>query len=570
MEMKCKLLISIVSVLCVCMHVGMVYAQESKSDLYLYEGHHQLLLGNNSDAFELFRHSLQIDPTSASAMSELSQFWHFLRNDSLAIEYLRKAAEHDSDNYWIKESLIDILVNAGREDEAIEALESLSKQFPDKEDILMMLETLYKQKQDYSNVIKVLDQLEVMEGKSEQISMEKFRIYVQMKDEANAFKEVSELADEYQNDLKYKVLIGDLYVDQDRFEDGLRVYKNVEAEDSNNIFLMASLLNYYTRTGQDSLYERQIEKICLNPNLENENRVRFLNSLVMQNLQEGKDPEHLLYIFKKVLELPQADTQIAELCARFMITLKMPASEVKPVLNQMLDIDPENTLARSQLLEYAVDKNDTLEVVRICHPMVELAVDDPIYYYYLGIAYYQLDSTKLAIETFKKGFIKVNEDTNLQLLTNMYAIMGDSYYKLGDSKHAYECYDSCLLYRPDEAMVLNNYAYYLSLENKQLDKAEEMSRRSLEKEGSNYTYLDTYAWILFQQKKYAEAKVYIDSVLVLLGDSLSANDANIIEHAGDIYAKNGLKAEAVKLWQQSYNWGNDTDAIRRKLKRKKL
>lgn len=558
------------SVLCVCMHVGMVYAQESKSDLYLYEGHHQLLLGNNSDAFELFRHSLQIDPTSASAMSELSQFWHFLRNDSLAIEYLRKAAEHDSDNYWIKESLIDILVNAGREDEAIEALESLSKQFPDKEDILMMLETLYKQKQDYSNVIKVLDQLEVMEGKSEQISMEKFRIYVQMKDEANAFKEVSELADEYQNDLKYKVLIGDLYVDQDRFEDGLRVYKNVEAEDSNNIFLMASLLNYYTRTGQDSLYERQIEKICLNPNLENENRVRFLNSLVMQNLQEGKDPEHLLYIFKKVLELPQADTQIAELCARFMITLKMPASEVKPVLNQMLDIDPENTLARSQLLEYAVDKNDTLEVVRICHPMVELAVDDPIYYYYLGIAYYQLDSTKLAIETFKKGFIKVNEDTNLQLLTNMYAIMGDSYYKLGDSKHAYECYDSCLLYRPDEAMVLNNYAYYLSLENKQLDKAEEMSRRSLEKEGSNYTYLDTYAWILFQQKKYAEAKVYIDSVLVLLGDSLSANDANIIEHAGDIYAKNGLKAEAVKLWQQSYNWGNDTDAIRRKLKRKKL
>lgn len=568
--MKRKLLISIVSVLCVCMHVGMVYAQESKSDLYLYEGHRQLLLGNNSDAFELFRHSLQIDPTSASAMSELSQFWHFLRNDSLAIEYLRKAAEYDSDNYWIKESLIDILVNAGREDEAIEALESLSKQFPDKEDILMMLETLYKQKQDYSNVIKVLDQLEVMEGKSEQISMEKFRIYVQMKDEANAFKEVSELADEYPNDLKYKVLIGDLYVDQDRFEDGLRVYKNVEAEDSDNIFLMASLLNYYTRTGQDSLYERQIEKICLNPNLENENRVRFLNSLVMQNLQEGKDPEHLLYIFKKVLELPQADTQIAELCARFMITLKMPAGEVKPVLNQMLDIDPENTLARSQLLEYAVDKNDTLEVVRICHPMVELAVDDPIYYYYLGIAYYQLDSTKLAIETFKKGFTKVNEDTNLQLLTNMYAIMGDSYYKLGDSKHAYECYDSCLLYRPDEAMVLNNYAYYLSLENKQLDKAEEMSRRSLEKEGSNYTYLDTYAWILFQQKKYAEAKVYIDSVLVLLGDSVSANDANIVEHAGDIYAKNGLKADAVKLWQQSYNLGNDTEAIRRKLKRKKL
>ncbi len=568
--MRIKLQICILSVLCMCVPIEKVSAQESKSDLYLYEGHRQLLLGNNSDAFELFRHSLQIDPASASALSELSQFWHFLRNDSLAIEYLKKATEYDPDNYWLKESLVDILVNVGREDEAIGVLESLSKQNPDKEDVLVMLETLYKQKQDYPSVIKILDQLEVMEGKSEQISMEKFRIYVQMKDEANAFKEVSELADEYPNDLRYRVLIGDLYVDQDRFEDGLRIYKEVEAEDSDNIFLMASLLNYYTRTGQDSLYENQIEKICLNPNLENENRVRFLNSLVLQNLQEGKDPEHLLYIFKKVLELPQADTQIAELCARFMITLKQPASEVKPVLNQMLDIDPENTLARSQLLEYAVDEGDTLEIIRVCHPMVELSVDDPIYYYYLGIAYYQVDSTKLAIDTFKKGFTKVNDDTNLQLLTNMYALMGDSYYKLGDSKHAYECYDSCLLYRPDEALVLNNYAYYLSLENKQLDKAEEMSRRSLEKEGGNYTYLDTYAWILFQQKKYAEAKVYIDSVLVLLGDSVSADDSNIIEHAGDIYSKNGLKEDAIKFWRQSYNLGNDSEAIRRKLKRKKL
>ena len=125
------------------------------------------------------------------------------------------------------------------------------------------------------------------------------------------------------------------------------------------------------------------------------------------------------------------------------------------------------------------------------------------------------------------------------------------------------------MYRPDDAMVLNNYAYYLSLEKRELDKAEEMSRRSLEKEGTNHTYLDTYAWILFQQKKYAEAKVYIDSVLVLAGDSLTDDDYNIIEHAGDIYAMNGLTAQAVGYWQQSYDMGNRSVTLQKKLKKKK-
>ena len=543
--------------------------QENKADLFLYEGHRQLTLGNNSDAFELFRHSLQLNPKSASALAELSQFWNYMRNDSLAMDYLKRATEYDPDNYWMKESLVEQLVNSGKTDEAIAVLESLSKQFPDKEDVLMMLENLYTQKQDYDNVVKILDRLEIKEGKSEQLSMEKFRTYVQMKDEEKAFQEMSELADEYPNDPRYRVLLGDLYVGQDRFEEGLKIYKEVEEENPNNVYLMASILNYYSRTSQDSLYNLQIEKICLNPKLDNDTRLRFLNSLVMQNLQENQNPDHLISIFKKVQAMPQADTQILELNARFMATLKLPGEEVKPVLNQILEINPENELARSMLLNYAVEAQDTMEIINVCRPAVDYSVNDPIYYYYLGIAYYQTDSAQLAVDTYKKGFTKVDENTNLELLTNMYILMGDAYYKLKDRKHVYECYDSCLMYRPDEALVLNNYAYYLSLENKQLDKAAEMSRRALKQEGTNYTYLDTYAWILFQQKKYAEAKVYIDSTLAVMADSVSNDEFNIIEHAGDIYSKNGLTNQAMDYWQQSLDMGNKSVTLLKKLKKKK-
>lgn len=544
-------------------------SDKAKAEYFILEGHRQLLLGNNSDAFEMLRHALQLDPTSSVAQSELSHFWQFLRQDSLSLEYMKRASENDPDNYWNKEALVDFYVNAGKTDEAISVLEQLSKQFPDKEDVLLMLESLYKEKQDYANVIKTLDALEVKEGKSEQLSIEKFRTFVQMKDEKKAFKEMSELAAEYPNDLRYRVLLGDLYVDQEQYDEGLKVYKTVEVEDPTNIYLMSSMLNYYKRTNQDSLYQQQLNKICTSPKLENETRLRFLNGLVYQNIQENKDPQPLLEIFRKVRTMPQEDTQILELCTRFMVTTKQPAEEVKPVLREMLAINPESNMARNLLLEYAVEDNDTAEVIRIAKPAVDYSIDDPVFYYYLGVAYFQMDSAQLTVKTFKKGLQHVNDQTNLQLLTNMYALMGDAYHQLGDSKHAYECYDSCLLYRPDEAMVLNNYAYYLSLEDSHLDRAEEMSRRSLEKEPDSPTYLDTYAWILFKQKKYAEAKECIDKALNALGDSVSTNDATIVEHAGDIYAKNGLKEKALEFWQQAADLDTPSATLLKKLKKKK-
>lgn len=544
-------------------------AQEGKADLFYLEGHRQMTLGNQSDAFEMFRHSLDVDPHYAPAMAQLSTYWSFFRNDSLATEYMESAVREDPSNFWFQEQLVDLYVNSGKIDEAISVLEKLSEQYPDKTDVMFMLESLYKQKQDFEGVVEILDRLELKEGKSEQLSMEKFRTYVQMQDKAKAFKEMSELADEYPNDLRYKVLVGDLYLDDDNQEAALKAYEEVEKLDPTNIYYMASMLNYYSKTNQDSLYQAMIEKVCTNPQLDEDTRLRFLNSLVYQNLQNEQDTTKLLNIFDKVLLMPQRDAQIAELCARYMVTLKLNPERVKPVLNQMLLLDPESDMARSQLLTYAIESDDTLEVVKVCKPAVDYSTEDPVFYYYLGIAYFQLDSAQKAIDTFQKGFTHIDNNSNLQLITNMYALMGDSYHKLGNQPKAYEAYDSCLLYRPDEALVLNNYAYYLSLEGKQLDKAAEMSLRSLQKEPENYTYIDTYAWILFRQKKYKDAKEWIDKAIELMGDSISEGDANIIEHAGDIYSKNKLTDKAMKFWQQSIELGNHTPLIDKKIKKKK-
>ena len=559
----------ILACVALCVMTTGVRGQNDKSDLFVLEGHRQMLLGNHTDAYYLTWHALQLNPRSVAALQQLAEFMHYMRSDSLATHYMELAAQYAPDDYWSQQPLVELYVGTGQTDKAIALLERLAQKFTTNNDVLMMLETLYKQKGDFANVVRMLDMLEMREGKSEQLSMEKFRTYMQMSDSEHAFAEIKALADEYPNDLRYRVLLGDMYANQQRYDEALDIYRSVEAEAPDNISLMASMLNYYSLTNQDSLYQRQLEAISTNPKLDADTRFRFLNTMVYEHLQGGKKHDHLLQILEQVLQLPQTDNRIAELCARYMITIEQPPQRGKPVLTQMLRFDPSNLMARSQLLQYAIDVDDTLEVVRVCQPAVDLDLDDPVFYYYLGIAYLQTDSAQKAVDTFRHGFRHVDSETNLQLVTNMYALLGDSYHQLNDMPHAYEAYDSCLMYRPDDALVLNNYAYYLSLEHRQLDKAEEMSRRSLEKEGDNPTYIDTYAWIMFQQKRYEEARRHIERALQLMGDNIDPSDANIMEHAGDIYAKCKLMDKAVEYWQRSQSLGNDTQLINKKIKKRK-
>ncbi|MBQ9547685.1 MAG: tetratricopeptide repeat protein [Bacteroidales bacterium] len=98
-----------------------------------------------------------------------------------------------------------------------------------------------------------------------------------------------------------------------------------------------------------------------------------------------------------------------------------------------------------------------------------------------------------------------------------YSVLGDTYYTLKDKKNAYASYERALKLDPGYVPVLNNYAYYLSLEAKNLPKAEKMSKITIEKEPDNPTYLDTYGWILHLRGRSKQAKPYFKHAMLYGG-----------------------------------------------------
>jgi len=117
----------------------------------------------------------------------------------------------------------------------------------------------------------------------------------------------------------------------------------------------------------------------------------------------------------------------------------------------------------------------------------------------------------------------------------------------------------------DNPYVLNNYAYYLSLRNENLDKAEKLSKRANELRPNDRSYLDTYGWILFQQKKYPEAEEYLRKAA-----NMGPKNPTILEHYGDVLFKLNKSAEALKQWEAAKQSGGNSEALTNKIKNKKL
>ena len=116
-------------------------------------------------------------------------------------------------------------------------------------------------------------------------------------------------------------------------------------------------------------------------------------------------------------------------------------------------------------------------------------------------------------------------------------MLGDIYHEAGNDERAFQYYDSCLVYRPDDAMALNNFAYYLALNETRLDEAETMSIRSNELDPDNPTYLDTLAWILYLRGDYAGAKRYIDRAVELMKPEDLEEATDVKEHIQKINDK---------------------------------
>lgn len=521
--------------------------------------------GNYTDAFEMLSHCLAIDSTSAEVYFLLSSYYADLKKDSLTMVYMKRAAELNPDNNFYLERFGQSLLNIGEYDQAVDIYERLYANNRHRTDVLELLLKIYEYNKNHKMMIDVLNRMELVDGSSEQLTLNKMHVYALQGKKEEEFNELKGLTERNPYDLNYRVMLGNWMVQNERGDEALSLFKEVLDAEPDNLSAQLSLADYYKSVGRDSIADTMIEQILIDKKTPSDTKLSLIRQIIMENQQHGGDSTIVLNLFDRILATPQTNADIAEIKVAYMFLCNMPKEDIRKALQDVLAIAPDNVTARIQLLQNIWETENYEEIIRLAQAGTAYNPDEMVFYYFLGMAYYQTDEHDEALDALRRGVSQINEKSNKEFVSDFYAIMGDILHEKGQNKQAFEAYDSCLVWKADNYGALNNYAYYLSELGQDLAHAEQMSFKTIKAEPENPIYLDTYAWILFMEEKYEEAKVYIDQAL--------ANDSTLssvyFEHAGDIYSKTGDTGKAVEFWKKALEQDKENALLRKKIKLKK-
>ena len=539
------------------------YEASRRYNYFFLEAVRQQNAGHYDAAFDLINYCLQLNPNAAEAYFMRSGYYSELNLDSLNFADLVKAATLQPSNDTYQERLAEGYLNTGKYDKAIETYENLYSNNRSRSDVLGDLVQLYKQQKDYDGMLRTIRRIEQVEGESDQTAMMKMNVYELKGDEKNAYKTLKMLADTHPIDQNYTLMLGNWLMQHKGQKEAYKLYTEALNADPSNVYAQSAMYDYYRAMSQDSLANGMMNRILLGKNTPQKSRIQFLRQAIMDSEERKDDSTEVVKLIDRVQQVVPTDTLVAQMRVAYYSMKKFPKPDVNKALSELLELQPDNAGTRMQLIQNEWDSGNWKKIDSLSTPGMLYNPDEMAFYYFSGLSRWYEKDNRGALDALQRGTRAITDKSNRETVGVIYSILGEIYHNMGNKAQSFAAYDSCLQWKPDDVVTLNNYAYYLGEEGVSLKKAEEMSAKAVKAEPKNATYLDTYAWVLYKQKRYAEAKIYIDMALKFTADS--TNDATLREHAGDIYV--GLKnyTSAVEFYKQALQQGGDIKMLNRKI-----
>jgi tetratricopeptide (TPR) repeat protein len=528
-----------------------------------FDANKEKMLGNYDLAETLFSQALKIDPNSTAAMYELANIYAFQNDRNKALYFSKRAATADPKNIWYQLLYAQCLKENKQPEEVVKVLEKLVKDHPNRIDMYYELAGAYLFIGELNDAVKVYNRIEERVGVSEEVSMQKLKIYKTQGNFDKSVEEAQKLIRAFPKEAKYYGMLGEIYQEKGQTEKALATYNELLKIDPDNAYVHLSLADYYRSQKQNDKAFEEIKMAFRSPELDIDTKIKILLSYysITETYMELKpDADELCRI---MVEVHPAEAKAFSMYGDFLYRDKK-LEEARIQFRKAIALDKEKYALWNTLLLIESELNDVASLEKESREAMELFPNQPIPYFFNGLSNIQMKKFKEAVPPLQEGKEFVYD--NPPLLAQFYASLGDAYNQLKKHSASDSAYDQALAINPDNVNVLNNYAYYLSLRNINLEKAEAMSKKSNELVPNNSSYEDTYGWILYQMKKFEDAKTWIGKAL----DHNGRSNGTLLEHYGDVLYQLGDKEEALKYWINAKKAGGATDQIDKKIADKKL
>lgn len=517
---------------------------------------------NYDVAIECFENALKAFPEDHASMYELSALYGMKGLQEKGFEMIKNAVTLDSTNKWYKIRLAEFYEQQYDYESFADIYHKLLEDEPNNLGYLEVYIDALIHLGWYEELIEKLNVVEYNIGVSEYTSMMKIEIYNMLGKKDKVIEEVEKLSEAFPYETRYMSMLAEVYVQSGREDDALEIYLEIKELDPENPYINTSLLECYQKIGElDKAFEEfilsiknknldyntklQIYEYWFNDREDNENTIREAEEAGKTFIEMHPDKELGYYVIGTV-HYNNEDY-----------------AEAKRYYSEAVARDSSSFMSWYQLIVTDLEMRAVEDLYEHTVKAQRFYPEQPLFYFFNGLALIEMERYEEAITVLEKGRF-MSADKNLTADFDTY--IADVYHELGNKEMMYKYYDRVLKNNPENVYVLNNYAYFLSVDGVRLEDALKMSATTIEKDPKNVTYLDTYAWVLYKLGRYKEAKKWMEKVF-----SYDKNAGGVnYEHYGDILYKLGDTDKAVQNWKKAKKLGGASEFIDRKIKDEKI
>ena len=520
--------------------------------------------GNVNDALKLFNECLVMDPNSVAVKYELALVNKLLGVNDAALAFAKECANADPKNEWYQLILVECYRTLKQYNNSVKVQEHLVKTFPENTQFKENLAIEYTYIGQYEKAYHMYNDLEKQFGLNEQLSINKIKLLQQENKMADIEKEINKLIQSDKNNSRYLTYLADHYEYIKQPEKAREVYAKILEIDPGNSVVHLALSDYYKLKGDDKTSFEELKLAFLNPELDVITKYNIAEIYYTTAKKYNSNAFKLQgsELVKIMLKVHPSSPESNSLYADFLVMDSLYSDAITYYrVSALKDKSDYRTWEKLLDCNNLLNRSDSLE--KFSYEAMELFPSQPMVYYYNGAANLQLNNYKKAAESLKDGLEYIVDDK--VMMSSFYSYMGDAYFYLKEYAKSDKALDDALKINADNYYVLNNYAFYLSLRKEQLEKAEKLSKKSIELKPTEGNYMDTYGLILYEEGKYTMAEEWLKKA-----SELKPRNANILEHYGDCLYKLNKVAEAIKYWELSISAGGNKERLSQKIKTKKL
>jgi len=543
-----------------------VPTEELEQQAIYIEASKEKMIGNYPEAIKLYERCLGMNPKNAAAHYEVANIYGTRGQQALALPHARDAALLDAKNPWYQRLYAQILQQNYKFPEAAAVLQKLTKTYPERVDYLAEYADalLYADKPD--DALKVYDRIGEIQGPSEELLLQKLKILDRKGEKTKVEQTLKELIQANPKEERYYGMLGDYYRKEGKPEKAVEIYNQLLQLDPGNGYVHLSLSDHYRQQNDNPRAFQEMKLGFSNPAVDIDTKVKILLNYYYASDAPGKESAGLRgeadTLCRILVETHPDEAKAFSIYGDFLSRERKP-EEARSMYRKALALDKSRYAIWNEVLLINSQLNDLESQLNDSKQAIELFPTQPTPYFFLGIAQSQKKQYQDAVTNLQTGAAFVVDNT--ALLIQFYSALGDAYNGLKEYERSDGYFDRALNLDPDNAYVLNNYSYFLSLRGEKLEKAEQMSRKANRLEPDNASYQDTYAWVLYRKGNFDEAKTWMEKAL-----AKDPANGTLLEHMGDILFRLGRVEEAVTHWKNAKAKGGGSELLDKKINDKKL